>query len=212
MKVMKMPKKKPSTPEPPALDHIVEGLRPLAEPMEKLVIDPANARKHDEANLQAIGSSLRQFGQRLPLVVNRKNDQIEKGNGTYRAAQKLGWTHIAVLWVEDDPASQTGFAIADNRTAELSSWDDAMLQTALVQLEQSTPALFDDLLLSELAPAAEGPVKHRTIDTQPPPALSWVLVGIPTVRFAEIADTVDRLGQIDGLILEMTSNSGPQAD
>jgi len=136
--------------EPPNLDHIAEGLRPLAEPMEKLVIDPANARKHDEANIKAIGSSLRQFGQRSPLVVNRKNDQIEKGNGTYLAAKKLGWTHIAVLWVEDDPASQTGFAIADNRTAELAAWDDALLQEALLEMEQSTPALFDDLLLDSL--------------------------------------------------------------
>jgi len=154
-------KKKPANPKSEisnqkSFDWIANDLRPLAEPMENLTLDPANARKHDEANIQSIASSLAKFGQRALLVVNRKNKEIEKGNGTYLAAQQLGWTHIAVLWVEDDPATQTGFSIADNRTAELAEWDDAQLQAALVTIEETDSDLYADLLLDSLR-AAEDP-------------------------------------------------------
>ncbi len=48
------------------LEWIVESLRPLAEPVDRLELDPRNARKHDEANLAAIAASLKRFGQRRP--------------------------------------------------------------------------------------------------------------------------------------------------
>jgi hypothetical protein len=35
------------------------------------------------------------------------------------AAQQLGWTHIAVVWVDDDDITATAFALADNRTGDL---------------------------------------------------------------------------------------------
>jgi hypothetical protein len=105
---------------PPDLSHIAEGLRPLAVPMVELVLDPVNARKHNDPNLKAIASSLATFGQRRPLVVNRRNQQIEAGNGTYQAAQSLGWTHLAVVLVDDDPSSQRGFAIADSPASAIS--------------------------------------------------------------------------------------------
>ena len=56
-------------------------------------------------------------------MANRaQNGKVEKGNGTLRAAKQLGWSHVAVLWVEDDPATAAGYGIADNRTGELSGW------------------------------------------------------------------------------------------
>ena len=142
----------------PDLTHIAEGLRPLAVPLVELVPDPVNARKHDAKNLRSIASSLATYGQRTPLVVNKRNQQIEKGNGTYQAAQSLGWTHLAVVFVEDDPSAQRGYSIADNRTAELAAWDDTMLAGIIADLTQETPELADALLLSDLlkAPSDKG--------------------------------------------------------
>ena len=99
------------------LTHITPRLRPLAVAMDALVLDPANARKHDQKNLDAIKGSLARFGQRVPLVVNSRNNVIEKGNGTFLAARELDWTHIAVVDVDDDPLDAAGFSIADNRRA-----------------------------------------------------------------------------------------------
>jgi DNA modification methylase len=114
------------------LEYIAEGLRALAVPISEIIPDPANARKHPEANIEALKASLRVYGQRKPIVVNvRSNKTIEAGNGTLEAAKLLGWSHIAVLYVDDDPATAVGFSIADNRTAELAEWDQAALDRLL---------------------------------------------------------------------------------
>jgi len=127
--------------KPPAeLAYIAEALRPLAEPVEKLGEDPGNARTHDDANLAAIEYSLRQYGQRKPVVANRRSGQLEAGHGTLVAAGRLGWTHLAVVWVDDDPATASGFALADNRTAELAEWDELRL-AALLGDDETSPGL-----------------------------------------------------------------------
>ncbi len=63
-------------------------------PVGALSLDPANARKHGTRNLEAIAGSLRQFGQRRPLVCRRAAGQtmVIAGNGTLEAARSLGWT------------------------------------------------------------------------------------------------------------------------
>lgn len=140
--------------------HIAEDLRALAVPIGDLVLDPRNARKHDDANIQAIAASLKAFGQVKPLVVHRDTKIIEAGNGTLLAARKLGWTHVAVVWVQHDAAAARGFAIADNRTAELASWDDSVLAELLDQVADDSPDLYADLLLDSLLqpePAEEEP-------------------------------------------------------
>jgi len=48
---------------------IAADLRPLAEPVEGLVPNEKNARRHSEVNVAAIAASLREFGQRKPIVV-----------------------------------------------------------------------------------------------------------------------------------------------
>ena len=58
--------------------------------IEDLHFDPANVRKHDEKNLEAIKSSLLRFGQQKPIVVDGKGIVIA-GNGTLTAAKALGW-------------------------------------------------------------------------------------------------------------------------
>jgi hypothetical protein len=40
-----------------------------------------------------------------------------------KAARDLGWSHLAVVFTDDDPVTAAGFSIADNRTAELAEWD-----------------------------------------------------------------------------------------
>ena len=84
-----------------------------------MTLDPANARKHPERNLEVIKSSLRDFGQRKPIIVRRDGMIVEAGNGTLAAAKALGWTQIAAVVVDDDALTATRFGIVDNRSAEL---------------------------------------------------------------------------------------------
>src|SRR5262249_4656025 len=131
-----------------ALDWIAEQLRPLAVPCSELSPDPANARRHPDPNLEAIKASLRVYGQRKPAVVNRRSGNIEAGNGTLQAAQALGWTHLAAVYVDDDPMTAVGFSIADNRTAELAEWDREALDRLLAEIKTNDPVL--DQMLAEL--------------------------------------------------------------
>ena len=111
-------------------------------PIEKLTFDPQNARKHSAENLSAIASSLKEFGQRKPIVVTEGN-VIVAGNGTVEAARLVGLTVVDVVRV---PKSWSGnqvkaFALADNRTAELAEWDQEILVSQLMELEQADFAI-----------------------------------------------------------------------
>jgi DNA modification methylase len=131
-------------------EHIAESLRSLAVLIDELHLDPANARTgHD---IDKIAASLAQYGQRKPLVVNRKqNMKIEAGNGTWQAAKKLGWTQIAAVIVDDDPTTAAAFGIADNRTAEFSKWDP----DALEDLLETTGDLFTGFEAASIGDVAE---------------------------------------------------------
>ena len=103
-----------------------------------LVLDPSNARKHDGKNLKAIAGSLSEFGQRKPIVVTDEN-VVVAGNGTLEAARSLGWDVIDVVRVPKDwSADQVkAFALADNRTAELAEWDEKVLASQLIELQDA---------------------------------------------------------------------------
>jgi site-specific DNA-methyltransferase (adenine-specific) len=109
----------------------IENLR-----IADLTPDPQNARQHDDKNLKAIEGSLKEFGQRKPIVITEAG-VIVAGNGTIEAAKRLDWTHIDVVKVPNDwtPDKIKAFAIADNRTAELANWNQEVLTSQLLELE-----------------------------------------------------------------------------
>jgi len=141
------------------LDHIAEPLRPLAVHIDSLTLDPANARTHDERNLDTIKGSFTRFGQRLPIVVQKQGLIVRAGNGRVIAARQMGWTHIAAVVVDESEVEATAFAITDNRSAELAEWDDEALARLLQSLPEDAFAVTgfssEDLseLLDTLAPA-----------------------------------------------------------
>lgn len=98
--------------------------------------DPANARRHNDRNIDAIKNSLSRFGQRKPIVV-LPDGQIVAGNGTYAAAHDLGWTRIEAVVFDGTPEEARAFAIADNRAAELAEWDNEQLLETLGEFDSS---------------------------------------------------------------------------
>jgi len=107
-------------------------------PIDGLVFDPSNARTHSDVNIAAIAGSLKQFGQRKPIVVTAEN-VIVAGNGTVEAALMVGLTDVDVVRVPKDwTADQVkAFALADNRSAELAEWIPEVLSAQLLGLEQA---------------------------------------------------------------------------
>lgn len=105
--------------------------------VDSLVHDPENARKHSERQIKAIATSLKEFGQQRPLVVG-PNNIIYAGNGTFTAAKTLGWKEISVIKLPfDDPVKCRAFAIADNRTSDLATWDNESLLDSLEKISSA---------------------------------------------------------------------------
>jgi hypothetical protein len=108
-------------------------LIPMLVDRQQLAADPRNARAHDARSIKAIAESLDRFGQRKPIVVRR--GVVIAGNGQLAAAEALGWDRIAVVDGSDlSDTDATAFGIADNRTAELSTWDTDILKELMADL------------------------------------------------------------------------------
>lgn len=103
--------------------------------MSQLKKDPDNARTHNSNNIKAIAKSLERFGQRKPIVVWQ--GFVIAGNGTLEAAESLGWTSIEVAEVPSDWTHEEAraYALADNRSGELASWEPTMLANQLLELD-----------------------------------------------------------------------------
>lgn len=106
-------------------------------PIADLRPHPRNARNGDT---DAIATSLRVNGQYRPIVT-ASDGTILAGNHTYMAAMELGWDSIAVVTLDLDPDSADAYRVmlADNRTADLGTYDDSLLLHLLAALD-------DDLL------------------------------------------------------------------
>lgn len=114
--------------------------------------DPANARKHDEKNIQAIVASLRRFGQQKPIVVDLSN-VVRAGNGTLEAARRLEWDTIEVVRSNLQGPDAVAYAIADNRTNDLSEFDNDILRAQLEAMDDELRmcAGYDEIDLAGLA-------------------------------------------------------------
>ncbi len=64
----------------------------------------------------------------------------------------MGWTHLAVVWADDDPATAAGYSIADNRTGRLAEWDAEAVDKVLrsIQTEDEDLATMFDALAQDL--------------------------------------------------------------
>lgn len=101
----------------------------LATSVLNLTELPGNPRRGD---VDAIARSLKVFGQRKPITARRtavdEHGQpvgyVTAGNHTLLAARDtLEWSHVAVVWIDEDETTANAWALADNRTGELGSTD-----------------------------------------------------------------------------------------
>ncbi|MGE0399919.1 MAG: ParB N-terminal domain-containing protein [Kofleriaceae bacterium] len=117
--VSKSPTEPAETPVEPR-GEIIAALLPFAVAIDSLTPLPGNPRRGD---VEAVKRSLVAFGQRKPVIVRRADMTVTAGNHTLQAATQLGWSHIAAVITDDDELTARAFALADNRTSELGTYD-----------------------------------------------------------------------------------------
>jgi DNA modification methylase len=104
-------------------------------PIDRLVPYSKNPRTHSDAQVAQIAASIVEFGFNAPLLVDSKAG-IVAGHGRLLAARKLGLAEVPVIVLDHLSETQKrGYLLADNRLAELASWDEQLLVTELTALE-----------------------------------------------------------------------------
>lgn len=105
-------------------------------PLEKLIPDARNARKHSPEQVAQIAASMREWGWTNPVLVD-EGDRIIAGHGRVLAAGRLGFTEAPVMvaegWTE---AQKRAYVIADNQLALAAEWDMPMLASEVQGLAE----------------------------------------------------------------------------
>ena len=91
--------------------------------LEDLTPYARNARIHDEKQVDAIAESISRFGFISPVLADADGNVIA-GHGRIMAAEKLGMKEVPVVNVEGlSEEERRAYILADNRLAEMGSWN-----------------------------------------------------------------------------------------
>jgi hypothetical protein len=100
-----------------------------------LTPDSENARVHGPRQIARIADSIAAFGFNVPVLIDGKG-AVLAGHGRVLAARRLGLSEVPTIALEHlSQAERRAFMIADNRLAELASWDDRRLGVELKALK-----------------------------------------------------------------------------
>lgn len=113
----------------------MENLRIEYIPLDELTPYETNARKHEEADLRTIINSIDEFGMCDPIGIWGKNNVIVEGHGRRLALIELGYTEAPCIRLDHlSDEQRRAYALAHNKTAEMSAWDELLLSGELSEI------------------------------------------------------------------------------
>lgn len=93
-----------------------------------------NNPRNNEAAIQYVANSIKDFGFKVPIVID-KNGTIITGHTRVLAAKKLGMKTVPCILADDlTPEQVKAFRLADNRVSEMADWNWAKLEKELDSL------------------------------------------------------------------------------
>jgi len=108
-------------------------------PADSIRPDINNPRKHNRRQIRALARCIRKLGFNVPIGVDSEN-RILSGHARLEAAKLLGLSEVPVIRFEHlSPAQAKAFMVADNKLAELSTWDDQKLVVIFKELLEVAP-------------------------------------------------------------------------
>lgn len=101
---------------------------------EDLIAYARNARTHGPEQVVQIANSIDTFGFNNPILIDQ-HTQIIAGHGRVMAAKQLGLETVPCIRLTHlTDAQRRAYILADNKIAENSGWDQAMLESELEDL------------------------------------------------------------------------------
>jgi hypothetical protein len=110
-----------------------------------------NPRKNEGKPVEIVAESIKRFGFASPIIARKADRQVIAGHTRLKAAKSLGLDKVPVRYLDLDPADARLLAIADNRAGEIADWDEEILKSLLVKMDESEVLFldFDDKFLIE---------------------------------------------------------------
>lgn len=94
-----------------------------------------NNPRHNDQAVEAVAASIKEFGFKVPIIVDRDNI-IVAGHTRLKAAEKLGLEKVPVIIADDLTEEQIkAFRLADNKVGELAEWDFVKLEQELANID-----------------------------------------------------------------------------
>ncbi len=131
--------KKPAPADKPAAiaDALTIEWWPIARPKPY----PKNARTLSDRAVDVVAASIKEFGWRQPIVVDEQ-DVVIVGHTRLLAGQKLECERVPIHVARNlTPAQVKAYRLADNRTADESSWDHELLEAEIAEIAALEAAL-----------------------------------------------------------------------
>jgi ParB-like chromosome segregation protein Spo0J len=165
----------------------------VQKPVSWLKPNPRNARTHSDAQIAKLATLISVFGWRSPILADEAGN-ILAGHGRLKAALLIGLDTVPVCiadgWTEEQKAQ---FALADNRIALESGWDDELLAIELGDLQAAGADMaltgFDDGEVAALlgpGDAEIGAAKIQRVETSTVNDTFWVQISGPLAEQADI--------------------------
>jgi DNA modification methylase len=187
-------------------------------PIEKVTPYARNARTIPQKAVDKVASSIREFGWRQPIVVDREG-VIICGHARLLAAQKLGLTEVPVHVADNlTPAQVRAYRLLDNRSHQETDWDEELLGLELLELKDLGLDLsltgFDFNEIDKLlGPLSEGQTDEDAIPEAPEEPVSrpgdlWV-VGDHRILCGDSLDTASFERVLGGELADMVFTDPP---
>ncbi len=110
----------------------MENLKIEYLPVSDLKPYAKNARRHTNKDINTIIESIKEFGFSDPIGIWSEKNVVVEGHGRLIAAKKLGMEEVPCIRLDHLTDEQRrAYALAHNKTAEMSSWLDDMLREEL---------------------------------------------------------------------------------
>lgn len=124
-----------------------------------------NPRKNEEA-IEKVAASIRDFGFKVPIVVD-KNNVIVAGHTRLKAAEMLGLETVPVIRADDLNDEQIkAFRLADNKTSEFAEWDFSKLEEELAEISEIDMSEYGFEELEEKTISEEAPEDFQEYDEE----------------------------------------------
>lgn len=94
-----------------------------------------NNPRHNENAIDKVAASIKEFGFKVPIVIDR-NNVIVAGHTRIKAAKLIGIETVPCIIADDlTPEQIKAFRLADNKTSEFSEWDMDLLEQELANID-----------------------------------------------------------------------------